>query len=189
VSVSAAAGHSSVPPDHTSIGYLSHLIVHLESNPHPLHLTRKNPFYSALVCAASYGSLPRPMDALVKGSLTDDNALYQLEGWLRTQKQFKPLIGTSQAVDLTGGGHKVNALPETAWAVINHRIGIDSSTAELKERTVRLISEKARELNLTLTAFGQDVLSSPGVAHVDVEAFGHWSVFTSSSTRSFIQLH
>jgi Gly-Xaa carboxypeptidase len=35
---------------------------------------------------------------------------------------YKAMVGTTQAVDLIGGGVKTNALPENAWAVVNHRI-------------------------------------------------------------------
>lgn len=129
------------------------------------------------MCAASYGDVPKEMDSLVKGSLKSDKKLLELEGWLQQKKEYKSLIGTSQAVDLVGGGVKVNALPEKAWAVVNSRINVDSSTVELKERTINLIAEKAKELNLTLSAFGEDVISSPGVGQIVLdEAFGNWSV-------------
>jgi len=36
--------------------------------------------------------------------------------------ELKSLIGTTQAIDLIQGGVKTNALPEEAWAVVNHRI-------------------------------------------------------------------
>jgi len=36
--------------------------------------------------------------------------------------KVKSLFGTTQAIDLVGGGVKTNALPENAWAVVNHRI-------------------------------------------------------------------
>lgn len=177
ITVNTLGGHSSVPPDHTSIGLLSLLIAHLESHPHSPYLTRNNPFYTTLVCAASYGDVPKEMDSLVKGSLKSDKKLLELEGWLQQKKEYKSLIGTSQAVDLVGGGVKVNALPEKAWAVVNSRINVDSSTAELKERTIKFIAEKAKELNLTLSAFGEDVISSPGVGQIVLdEAFGNWSV-------------
>lgn len=37
---------------------------------------------------------------------------------------YKSLVGTTQAIDLIHGGVKSNALPERAWAVVNHRISV-----------------------------------------------------------------
>ena len=41
---------------------------------------------------------------------------------------------TTQAVDLISGGVKINALPEQASAVINHRIEVTVSTADAVRR-------------------------------------------------------
>lgn len=38
---------------------------------------------------------------------------------------FKALVGTTQAIDLIQGGVKTNALPEQAWAVVNHRLATE----------------------------------------------------------------
>jgi Gly-Xaa carboxypeptidase len=110
VSVKTLGGHSSVPPEsgHTSIGYLSLLIAHLEANPHEPHLTRENPFYSTLVCAASHGDVGKKLDKLVKGSLGCDKKLHKLQDELAKDRSYKALIGTTQAVDLISGGIKVN---------------------------------------------------------------------------------
>jgi Gly-Xaa carboxypeptidase len=40
---------------------------------------------------------------------------------------LKSLIGTTLAIDLINGGVKTNALPERAWAVVNHRIATERS--------------------------------------------------------------
>jgi Gly-Xaa carboxypeptidase len=36
-------------------------------------------------------------------------------------------LSTTQAVDIVGGGVKVNALPEEAHVVVNHRLSVDDS--------------------------------------------------------------
>jgi len=48
--------------------------------------------------------------------------MYALEKIMFQDNAFKSLVATTQAVDLIGGGVKTNALPENAWAVVNHRI-------------------------------------------------------------------
>ena len=40
---------------------------------------------------------------------------------------YSAVIGTTQAIDLVQGGVKTNALPEEAWAVVNHRIATQRS--------------------------------------------------------------
>lgn len=184
----------------TGIGLLSLLIAHLESNPHPTHLTRENPFYSTLTCAAADDAttLSSLLRKAVQKSQRCDKALKKLETLLVKDPSYRALMGTTQAVDLISGGLKVNvrllvsvlfmsfllsqksifqALPETASAVINHRINVASSVKELQERITQVIEPKAVELNLTLTSFGEDIVRGKGLGHVDLEeAFQSWFV-------------
>lgn len=85
---------------------------------------------------------------------------------------------TTQAIDLVQGGVKVNALPEEAWAVVNHRIDTQrsvicfnssvhnrscyrtwtlrptSSVPAVQQRDADVLKHLAKELNLSYTAFG-----------------------------------
>jgi Gly-Xaa carboxypeptidase len=54
-------------------------------------------------------------------------ALQRLEAELTKDINLRALIGTTQAIDLVQGGVKSNALPEEAWAVVNHRIATQRS--------------------------------------------------------------
>jgi len=75
------------------------------------------------------------------------------------------MIGTTQAADLVGGASvKVNALPEQVWAIINHRITVDSSVQEVKNRFVTLLHPYAQANALSLTAFGLNFSSPPGAS-------------------------
>jgi Gly-Xaa carboxypeptidase len=65
---------------------------------------------------------PAHLRALIKRSVHSDRALHNLEAELIKDNKYKSLIGTTQAIDLIQGGVKTNALPEEAWAVVNHRI-------------------------------------------------------------------
>ncbi|KAJ7100236.1 carboxypeptidase S [Mycena belliarum] len=60
---------------------------------------------------------------------------------------------TTQAVDIIYGGVKVNALPEQATAIVNHRISVDSSVAEVQDRYVELLTPVAKHFNLTVIDF------------------------------------
>ena len=63
----------------------------------------------------------------LKKSVKSDKALKAAQEELFKSKPFHALVGTTQAIDLINGGVKTNALPELAWAVVNHRIATDRS--------------------------------------------------------------
>ena len=54
------------------------------------------------------------------------------------------------------GGAKVNSLPESATAVVNHRIAIGSSVAAVKAHVEKTIEPVAKAFNLTTDAFGSN---------------------------------
>lgn len=140
VEVSTQGGHSSVPPKHTvgptpflipaklthsqSIGILSSAIVAIESSEHTPQLLRNGTPFATYQCIAEYGpDIPDSLRKLVKRAAEDDDALDQLKWALIDVDPINSaMFGTTQAVDLIRGGVKVNALPESASAVVNHRI-------------------------------------------------------------------
>ena len=101
---------------------------------------------------------------------------------------YSALIGTTQAIDLVQGGVKSNALPEEAWAVINHRIATQrsvflhihqrfavfihatrlwlasSSVSAVQQRDTDVLKHLAKEFNLTYTAFGSEISTEDGPA-------------------------
>ncbi|KAI9453418.1 carboxypeptidase S [Lactarius psammicola] len=158
VTVSTAGGHSSIPPPHTSIGILSRLLVEFEANPIKPQLDRGTPVYSTVQCVGQHAKeFPAHLRALIKASTHSDRALRKLEAELIKDQEYKSLIGTTQAIDLIQGGVKANALPEEAWAVVNHRIATQSSVAAVQQRDTDVLKHLAEEFNLTFTAFGLDI--------------------------------
>ncbi|KAI0792112.1 carboxypeptidase S [Abortiporus biennis] len=158
VEVESPGGHSSVPPPHTSIGILSALLVHYESNPYTPRLNRGTPMYLKAQCLASHApELPSPLRTALIKSTKSDKALREAETYLFSDKFFKSLVGTTQAIDLIQGGVKTNALPESAWGVVNHRIATDSSLSEVKEHDTNLLFDLAQKFNLSYTAFGENL--------------------------------
>ncbi|KAF8449397.1 hypothetical protein L210DRAFT_3524770 [Boletus edulis BED1] len=96
------------------------------------------------------------MRKLVQQSQTSDAKLRELQDVLIDfDPMFYAMSGTTQAIDLVGGGVKVNALPEAVWAVANYRIVDHSSPAELMDRLIDIILPVAAKHNMTLEAFGQ----------------------------------
>jgi Gly-Xaa carboxypeptidase len=65
------------------------------------------------------------------------------------------LMQTSQAVDLISGGMKINALPEKVYAVVNHRVAVESTTDTVRSRLSKLIEHKILpKYSLSLDAWG-----------------------------------
>ncbi|KAI9440733.1 hypothetical protein H4582DRAFT_2074520 [Lactarius indigo] len=158
VTVSTAGGHSSIPPPHTSIGILSRLLVEFEANPIKPQLERDTPIYRTVQCVGQHAKeFPAHLRALIKTSAHSDRALRKLEAELIKDETYRSLIGTTQAIDLIQGGVKTNALPEEAWAVVNHRIATQSSITVVQQRDADVLKQLAKEFNLTFTAFGEDI--------------------------------
>ncbi|KAL4252052.1 peptidase M20A family protein [Abortiporus biennis] len=156
--VSTPGGHSSVPPDHTSIGILAAAIVELEANPFIPHLYRDATYYTNLQCQAAYDSdLDQGLRKLIEKSLTNDRALSHLEDEVFKNPLYKAMGGTTQAADIIGGGVKVNALPEEAFAIVNHRIATHSSVADVKMHISSLLIPLTSKYNLSLNAFGEEL--------------------------------
>lgn len=165
--VTAPGGHSSVPPDHTSIGLLSLLVASLEANPHEPVLLRNGTGFANVQCQAMY--FPDDLRAQAQKALVSDRALEKFKkSLIKFNKFFGVLLRTTQAVDLIQGGVKVNALPESAEAVVNHRIAEHSSVKEVQEHMTALAFEFAETHGLSVNAFGnQSVFGQEG--HVLLE--------------------
>ncbi|KIK13509.1 hypothetical protein PISMIDRAFT_17926 [Pisolithus microcarpus 441] len=127
IEVNTPGGHSSLPPTHTSIGILAELLVKIEGNPFRVHLARNSPPYRTVQCLAAHApNMPDGLRRNILASAYSDKVLRAAEDVLFTNSPvFKSLVGTTQAIDIIQGGVKVNALPEQAWAVINHRISME----------------------------------------------------------------
>lgn len=170
IEVTTLGGHSSRPPVHTGIGFLSHLITTLEAHPFPTALLRNGTYFASLECAAAHDpTIPTARRELIKAAMTNDAALSKLHADMLaedTSGMHAVMTGTTQAIDLIGGGVKINALPERTWAIANHRIADWSSTADLRARYVSVLAPAASALNLTFSAFESKPLPpAPQAAH------------------------
>ncbi len=127
--VESPGGHSSVPPPHTTIGLLALIIVHLEKNPYPAHLTRTSPLYALFQCQAEHApDFPIELKEVLEESLESDEALRLAEELIFASEggySIRVQLSTTQAVVIIEGGVKVNALPEQASAFVNQRIATE----------------------------------------------------------------
>lgn len=150
LTVAVPGGHSSVPPAHTGIGILSELITTLESHPFYPQLSAKNPFSAYAQCLAEHSQIDSALKKALSRERTWDKAAAIMAA---NDAGDGARLMTTQAVDIIYGGVKVNALPEQATAIVNHRISVDSSVAEVQDRYVELLTPVAKHFNLTVIDF------------------------------------
>lgn len=152
-------GHSSIPPDHTLIGLLSKLISKIEDNQFRSIITKANPFMSQLQCVAQYSdSIDRSVKKNILRSQFDSQANGELLSYLEQTPETKYLVRTSQAADVVNGGTKVNALPEHASVLINHRIAVEETVESTSQKILKQIEEFAQENDLGLIDRGNPVI-------------------------------
>lgn len=128
--VETEGGHASSPPAHTAIGVLAAAIARLEDTPMPA--TLHGPFAETLESAGPEMRWPLRLVA------TNMWLLRPLLGRvLGADPKTASAVRTTTAVTVVDGGVKVNVLPNTARALVNHRINygdtIDGVIAHVRE--------------------------------------------------------
>ncbi|CBQ70939.1 probable CPS1-Gly-X carboxypeptidase YSCS precursor [Sporisorium reilianum SRZ2] len=178
IAVYTPGGHSSAPRDHTSIGMLAQLITAIEANPYKatLQLADKkaneiNPALQFLQCTRDTPNADRKLSKALEKLERLQRKVEASEGSCKSgkktlqsklNKQAAKVLSlmdrnqrfgfqTTQAVDLISGGVKINNLPEQASAVVNHRIDVTSSVADVRHHIYRTLVPVARKLNLAIT--------------------------------------
>ncbi|KAK0202971.1 Zn-dependent exopeptidase [Desarmillaria ectypa] len=137
-----------------------------------------------------HSSIP-PAHTAPRKALTDDQALDEFK---RAMIALNPIVGvmlkTTQVVDLIQGGAEVNALPKKASAVINHRIEEHSSTEEVQQHIIELLTPIATEYNLSVDAFEKtlNISGVEGGRMVLSDAFGS-ALQPSPYTRFYLTRH
>lgn len=87
---------------------------------------RGSPIYKNYQCVARHApDLPDLLRRDIIDAEHSEKALQSAEKGLFKNATIKNLVGTTQAIDLVHGGVKVNALPERAYAVVNHRVSVE----------------------------------------------------------------
>lgn len=161
ITVRMPGGHSSIPPDHTSIGVISELIQLIEAHPYPTHLDSKNPYLGKLQCGASHApDFPGKLRHLLEADKAQCHSSSKKGGEdtlaleaAKAGPAIKYLMQTSIAVDTIVGGVKVNALPERVSADVNHRINIGERPADVHAKITKLAEAVAKKYGIALNAF------------------------------------
>lgn len=173
VGITAPGGHSSVPPDHTSIGILSELITRLEKNPFAPIFSPRNPTFYEYQCIAEFSDeLPLSIRKEVEKAETSTSAREKIAEYIyHSNLGSRYLVTTSQAIDIIHGGVKSNALPEYAEVIINHRIAVESSVKEVVSHDFQYIEDVAKDFGIGLVVNGS--------VHIPKTEKGYFSVSTS----------
>lgn len=188
INVSSTGGHASNPPDHNAIGILSEIVVAIESNPFLGQVTSKNPMFNFLECAAVYApesSFPMSARRTLSKAAAQDSDI--------SQEQLDQALGnmryhfrTSQSVGKINGGVKINAIPETASTMVNLRLAVETSIAQVEAHYESLVKAIAKKHGMEFKGFhspcdpsvlrkiclyGIDALEPAPVSPVDAESY------------------
>jgi carboxypeptidase PM20D1 len=134
LSVEDAPGHSSAPPQHTSIGILAQGLTRLEVSPMPANMRHIEPMFSAI----------RPyLPFYLRLSFANP---WLFGGILKRRWQKNPqsnaLIRTTSAITMMQAGIRINVLPPKATALVNYRLLPGDSVEEVISHTRRAIADE-----------------------------------------------
>lgn len=141
LSVKSEGGHSSSPPENTSIGILSRAIVNLEENPFKSRLESTT--------ASMLATVGRNMSF---GKRVVFANLWLFEPFLLEQLSNSKLtnasIRTTIAATVFHAGDKENALPINATAIINLRLLPGDSVEKVKSHITQAINDKRVKIEI-----------------------------------------
>lgn len=159
VALNTPGGHSSVPPDHTSIGILSEFIESVENHPFKSIFSSKNPTFHEYQCIATYSPTLESSvkSAILKSGYDVKSNEIAIDFLRQSSLTNRYLISTSSAVDIIHGGAKSNALPEYVEAVINHRVAVESTVKETLDSDKSLIFKIAQKYDLGVIENGKEL--------------------------------
>lgn len=151
ITLNTPGGHSSIPPDHTSIGIIGDLSTLIESNPFEPVLSAHNPYYQFLQCLAVHSDeLDPAFRAAILNAGHNIVANRAVQKAISADRLTRYNIQTSQALDLVSGGLKINALPEEVVLAVNFRVSVESSVSETREKLVGNVKTIAKRYGLGL---------------------------------------
>ncbi|KAG0660965.1 hypothetical protein C6P46_004238 [Rhodotorula mucilaginosa] len=163
--VASPGGHSSMPPKYTSIGVLAKLISALEDNADQPALRLGSPKVGELQCYAEHGKMGTLFRKSIQSPVLWPYVARQLS---KRDKLSQAALHTTQAVDLIHGGVKLNALPESATAMINYRIEYTSSVNATIEHTSSVIEPIVKKLGLAYDKLGSKSNVTQNVVRLSV---------------------
>lgn len=161
IELTTPGGHSSVPPDHTSIGIISRLVALLEDHPFDPILSAKNPLSQFLKTVTKDSkNVPDSLKKDIQNLDKDKSANERVIEYLSKEPSTNYAIRTSQAIDIIHGGVKSNALPEYVTLLINHRISADSNSKETVDHFLTHLKKISKQFDLGIILDGKIIIPS-----------------------------
>lgn len=163
IELNTPGGHSSVPPDHTSIGIAAELITNIEKEKFPALFTSGNPVSQYYQCIAENSeTMPSDLKWDFLHAMDDADANDRVIKYLIETggKKTEYLLRTTQAIDIIHGGIKANALPETVAFLTDSRISIESSIDETLQKFLNKTLDISKKYDLGFI-FEDEVLLPP----------------------------
>lgn len=155
INVSGHGGHSSIPPDHTTIGIASELITLLESNPFNSEFKIQNPIYGTLTCIAEHSKqLPKSISNDILKAPICKKSEHAVNEFLSNQSLLRDLVRSTLAVDIINGGVKANALPEETKFLVNHRVILHSTVNDTVQKDIDLAFKVADKYDFGVSVNG-----------------------------------
>lgn len=157
VEATGISGHSSMPPKHTAIGILTHFLTTYEKDEFPVHLLPENPMVECLECLAKNSPQLTIKEKLAISKMKTNEKAAEIAAKLLEPTYFKWGVKTSRAIDIVSGGNKINALPITAQAMINHRVVWGENATTLLATAASFAEKTAKELGVGLVVGGKEI--------------------------------
>lgn len=152
VSIQKTGGHSSVPQDHTAIGFMGQVIVEVENNKFPTYFVESNPTFWEYTCLAEKSI---DIDDILKkdilNSQSDEASNKRVRDFINQDRLNSYAIKTTQALDIIYGGVKANALPEYVELTINSRVALEESIDIAYQKFVTDVFNVAKKNELGFT--------------------------------------
>ncbi|GCF00910.1 hypothetical protein ZYGM_002516 [Zygosaccharomyces mellis] len=169
VTINGRGGHSSRPPDHTTIGVAAQLIKEIESHTSKYQFEPDNPIYQLLTCTAEHSDTISPkLKKTIIGASKSHKEREALSRFLASDKKWRDLIRTTSAVDIITGGIKANALPEVTSFLINHRIDIHSSVEETLDIDLYYAKKIANQFGYGVSLNGEYLIPETELGTVEI---------------------
>ncbi|ODV93892.1 hypothetical protein PACTADRAFT_45790 [Pachysolen tannophilus NRRL Y-2460] len=149
IELTTPGGHSSIPPDHTSIGIMSALISEIENTPFEPFFTDANPTFMQYTCMAEHStSIKKDLKKDILNAGNDKAANKRVCDFIDQTKALRYYIKSSQAIDIIKGGVKSNALPEHVEIIVNHRVAIEQRVDDILAKDIENIKKIAKFFKL-----------------------------------------
>ncbi len=129
-------GHSSLPSKDNAIYRLANGLTKMKVYDFPVEFNEVTKSYFAKMSSFENGQLAEDMKAFSQNSL-DDIAINRLA----TSAYYNAMMRTTCVATMLEAGHAINALPQSAKAIVNCRVMPGSTEAEIKNQMTNILAD------------------------------------------------